>query len=237
MRDAVKRRLLLEEKGFTLTEVLVTMVIMLVVLFALYSLFDMSLRVFSIGNDKVEAVDNARLGLEKMKREIQAAYPYDKTDDSNTPAGAANDYLFWNAGIPGTPAMPSSTSITFGNDLNGNYKIDIPTPPATTPPNEQITYSLNGTTLRRTVGTGTAQPVVEFVQPNSLQFKYFTGTTCNNTVAVGSEINPSSPGSCTQADIAIVRISLTVAVDRGIEDQPVTQTLTTDVALKNRGEQ
>jgi hypothetical protein len=49
------------------------MVMMLTVMFALYSIFDMSLRVFSYGNNKTEAVENARLGLEKMEREIRAA--------------------------------------------------------------------------------------------------------------------------------------------------------------------
>ena len=37
------------------------MLIMIAVMFALYSIFDMSLRVFRFGNDKVEAVENARL--------------------------------------------------------------------------------------------------------------------------------------------------------------------------------
>ncbi len=52
---------------------------MIVVLSALYSVFDMSLRVFSFGNDKVEAVESARVGMEKMEREIRAAYPVDST--------------------------------------------------------------------------------------------------------------------------------------------------------------
>ncbi len=155
MKGDAKPRLLMDENGFSLTEVLVTMLIMIIVLFALYSLFDMTMRVYSVGNDKVEAVENARLGLEKMKREIRAAYPYDVTDDStdstNT-AAIANDYLFWDPANPAAAAMPSATSITFGNDLNGNYRVDTAT--------EQITYSLSGTTLRRTVGTGTPQPVV-----------------------------------------------------------------------------
>jgi prepilin-type N-terminal cleavage/methylation domain-containing protein len=75
MRGSVTRRLLREESGFTLVEVLVTMTIMIVVLSALYGIFDMGLRTFSFGNNKVEAVENARLGLEKMEREIRAAYP------------------------------------------------------------------------------------------------------------------------------------------------------------------
>src|SRR5215204_5148689 len=107
MTGELRKRLLREEAGFTLAEMLVTTIIMIVVLFALYSIFDMSLRVFSVGNDKAEAMENARLGLEKMEREIRQAYPYDKTDD-------AQNYLF----PPGT-FLPNS--ITFGNNLNDNY--------------------------------------------------------------------------------------------------------------------
>ena len=78
MRSDVRKRVVGEEAGFSLTEVLVTMMIMLIVLFALYSIFDMGIRVFSFGNDKIEATEQARLGMEKMTREIRAAYPVDK---------------------------------------------------------------------------------------------------------------------------------------------------------------
>jgi Tfp pilus assembly protein PilW len=57
---------------------------MIVVLFALYNVFDMSIRVFSFGNDKLEAVENARLGLEKMERELRDAYPYNKAGGNAT---------------------------------------------------------------------------------------------------------------------------------------------------------
>jgi prepilin-type N-terminal cleavage/methylation domain-containing protein len=43
----VRGEFLREEGGFTLPELMVTMVMMLTVLFALYSIFDMSLRVFT----------------------------------------------------------------------------------------------------------------------------------------------------------------------------------------------
>ncbi len=203
MRGAATRRLLREEQGFTLTEVLVTMMVMIIVLFALYSIFDMGLRVFSFGNSKVEAVENARLGLEKMEREIRGAYPYDKTDTD-----ATNDYLFPAGGF-------TSSSITFGNDLNGDYRVDSST--------EQITYSLSGGSPATLLRNG--QPVVEFVQDvdggNALTFEYrnAAGATVTN-----------------EADIQMVRIKLEVAVDRGIQEGPVTQILTTDVALKNRGQ-
>jgi type II secretory pathway pseudopilin PulG len=150
------------EDGFTLPEVLVTMMLMIVVLFALYSIFDMSLRVFSFGNDKVEAVQNARLGLEKMEREIRGAYP-------------------------ATAAIPPENQISFGNDLDGNRVIECPT--AETPQRcETITYRLSMSapySLQRISSTGgNPEPVVESVQANGLRFTYLMS---DGTTAATSE--------------------------------------------------
>ena len=198
-------RLLKDESGFTLAEMMVTTVIMIVVFFALHSIFDMSIRIFSISNDKVEAVENARLGLNKMEREIRQAYPYDRNDTSS-------DYLFPEGGF-------NSDSITFGNDLDGDGTIDIAT--------EEITYSLSGGSPATLVRNGA--PVVEFVQDvddppdgQALTFEY---------------LDENGDPTADEANIRMVRIRLEVAVDRGIQEKPVTQVLTTDVALRNREEQ
>jgi prepilin-type N-terminal cleavage/methylation domain-containing protein len=210
MREFVR-----DEGGFTLPEMLVTIMVMVAVLFALYSVFDMSLRVFDVGNDKVEATDNARLGLEKMAREIRAAYPANKISGSN--------HLFWTQGAPATATMPTAGQITFGNDRNGNRRV-YNSSTGTLDPNEEITYAVSGTTLQRN-----GQPVVEFVQDvdappdgTALKFEYLDA----NGATVTSEAN-----------IVTVRIKLEVAVDRGIQEEPVTQTLQTKVTLRNRVDQ
>lgn len=216
------KRLLREEGGFTLSEMLVTTMIMTTVLFALYSIFDMSIRVFSFGNDKVEAVENARLGLEKMERELRDAYPYDKA------GGDAELFAAW------TP-----TKVTFGNELTGDRKIRCPSPPPNPPPRcEVISYDVykpdEGSTYalgRANSSGGVRRPVVEYVGYTSrtdtgLSFEYYARD--------GSRINPSSPGSYTEADIARVRVELEVEIDRGALGRR-TQTLTTDVDLRNRG--
>jgi prepilin-type N-terminal cleavage/methylation domain-containing protein len=185
----LRKRLLRDESGFTLPEVLVTMMIMITVMFALYSIFDMSLRVFSFGNDKTEAVENARLGLERMEREIRAAYPYDKANGNTTLLTT------WTA-----------NQITFGNDRNGDRVVD--TAPGSP---EVITYGLSGTTLQRN-----SEPVVEFVQ--ALNFEY---------------LNRYGATTTSEPDVAVVRVTLTVSVDRG-PGGPAAQALTTDVALRNR---
>lgn len=152
MKRRLSWRLYKDESGFTLAEVMVTMMLMLVVMFALYSIFDMSLRVFGFGNDKTEATENARLGLERMEREIRAAYPQDKAGVS----GTVNEALI-------TSALANPDKITFGNDLNGNRLVDS---------NEVITYRRgvsDPTTLIRE-NNGTSEPVVEFV--DGLTFEY-----------------------------------------------------------------
>ena len=98
-----KERFLREERGFSLSEMMVTILIMIVVFFALHSIFDMSIKVFSYDNSKAEAMESARVGLEKMEREIRQA------------DGDALIFETW------TP-----TEIRFGNDLDGNGIIQCP---------------------------------------------------------------------------------------------------------------
>lgn len=216
----MRKRFLKEQAGFTLPEMLITMVVMIVILFALYSIFDMSVRVFRFANDKVEAVENARLGLQKMEREIRAAYPV------NGPTSTGNNrYRFFDANGTNPPsgaAWPSATRITFGNELGSPGDRLIRCPDANSC--EYITYKLVGSTLRRVNSANSAdagQPVVEFVRPDGLRFRYFT--------LAGNEINPASPGSLTTQDIGRVEIALQIAVDGR------TQNLTTVVDLRNRG--
>ena len=175
-----------EERGFTLTEMMVTIVVWIATLFALYSLFDMSLKVFMVGNNKAEAMENARLGLEKMEREIRQAYAFDR---------AAGDTHLLNAMDP--------TQIEFGNEL------DETSPPIIECPNsngdcEIISYSLDGQTLMRTSG-GDPEPVIEHV--DDVEFTYFKadGTTATNEpdvalvrIDVGIAVDPGTDNEARQ---------------------------------------
>jgi len=217
MRSLARKRIVREEAGFTLTEMLVTTLIMIVVLMALYSIFDMSVGVFSFGNAQVEADANARLGMEKMEREIRAAYPVDKMN------GQA--HVFFPSGSPdpanSVPTLPGGQSITFGNDLPSSAGAP---PNRMIEPEEAITYELRNdcgdpgewAVCRREGSGGTFEPLVESVVPNGLTFEYLR-----------SNLAPTTLGDGT--DIGVVRITLEVNVD-GVE-----QTLTTDVDLRNRG--
>ena len=213
----MKPHLLRDDQGFTLPEMLVTIMVMILMLFALYSIFDMSLKVFSYGNDKVEAAENARLGLERMEREIRAAYPYDRN--------ASKNYVLLNPGNPTQAATSlSANQITFGNDLNGDKKLSCPIS-LTDTRCEFITYKVSTSspyTLLRintaTPNTSAGESVVRYVNGSSgLTFTYLTSDSSGNLVAT------SVP-----SEVKVVRARLQISKDGRV------QTLTTDINLRNR---
>ena len=220
-----------EEGGFTLSEMMVTITIMMIVFFALYSIFDTGVRIFSYGSNKVEAAQSARLGLERMEREIRAAYPVNAND--------ATSYLFFSAnGATSNPpqAMPDPAQITFGNERGaegeGNGQIDCLAPDNC----EYITYKLtddaNGSAAQctdspcdlRRVNTANptdpGAPVVDnAVFPGGLEFAYLKS----------DGVTPAT----TESEIAKVRVSLEILVRPGTKTQ-ARQRLTTEIDLRNR---
>jgi len=205
---------------------LVTIIIMMVVFFALYSVFDMSVRIFAFGSNKVEAVESARLGLERMEREIRAAYPV-----------ASDGHLFFSTNGAATnppQAMPSQTQITFGNELGAEGEGDRQIKCGD--PCEYITYKLTddvaGSNAACTVSpcdlrrvntansTEAGAPVVDnAVFPGGLEFTYLQSD--GITLAT------------TESNIAKVRVSLDIMVDSGTRTA-ARQRLTTEIDLRNR---
>ena len=220
--SGLRKHFIKNEQGFTLSEMMVTIMIMMIVFFALYSIFDMSIRVFSFGNNKVEAVESARIGMDKMEREIRQAYPY----------SSASNHLFFTTANPATAmALPAPDAdgnvvvneLTFGNELgSGDGAITCGSPC------EYITYKLtnaDGTaacagapcTLWR-VGPPSAAPVAENVALNGLSF----------TLLKSDGTTPTDEGQ-----VGLVLVKLRVVVDQGL-GQDGTQTLTTLIDLRNR---
>jgi len=205
----MRERFLREQSGFTLTEMMVTIVVWIVMLLALYSIFDMSIKVFMFGNNKAEAMGNARLGIEKMEREIRQAY---------------GDTQLLN--------IMEQTEIRFGNDLDGNEIIQCPN--TDDPPQcEKIGYQVYETPAgsgnfalgRDNVSTGTTntlanlQPVVEHV--DYVEFTYLDDD------GVTEITDPAN-----QANVAFVRMKIGIIVDPGTDNEAVQQ-LTTDIDLRN----
>lgn len=196
--------LLKGEGGFTLPEVLVSMVLMATVLFALYAVFDATVRVFAAGGGRLEDVREARLGLARIERELRAAYPADKTNgDVTLLASFGEDH------------------VTFGNDLDGNRRTRDPATGAWDA-KERISFALDdgGTPLRNGV------PLVGSMTDatgdgRTLFFEYFDA---NGVPVTSGE----------ETEVALVRVSLRVSVGRNAGGEGPDRVLRTSIALRNR---
>jgi len=143
-RDSTRRR----NPGFTLVEVLISLVIGMVVLAALYAVFTIQNKNFAKQEQIGEMQQIARTAMDSMAREITMA-GYDP--NQTTPA---------NAGI----TAASATSLSFTSDLNGNGD--------TADANESVAYAFDGANYRITRNTGGGgQPFAENIQ--GLTFTYY----------------------------------------------------------------
>lgn len=196
--------LLKGEGGFTLPEVLVSMVLMATVLFALHAVFDASVRVFVAGGGGLEDVNNARLGLARMERELRAAYPADKANgDATLLASFGEDH------------------VTFGNDLDGDRRTRDPAT-GVWDAKERISFTVDdgGTPLRN--GVPLAGSVTDATgDGRALFFEYF-------------DANGARVTSGEETEVALVRVSLQVPVGQNAGEESPDRVLRTSVALRNR---
>jgi type IV pilus assembly protein PilW len=135
MKHKQKRNSLgLSNQGFTMIELLVAMVVSLLAMAAIYSTFLAQHRSYQVQRETSEMQQNIRTAMYYMQREIRMA--------------GSNPY--------NTLPLPSfgiiaagPTSITFTEDIRGDNPGDPPDG-AVDDPEENITYTLNGTNLERT---------------------------------------------------------------------------------------
>ena len=151
-QDSTRRR----DPGFTMVEVLISLVIGMVVLAALYAVFTIQNKNFAKQEQIGEMQQIARSAMDSMAREITMA-GYDPNKSLPTPAPA-------NAAI----TAASATSLSFTSDLNANSTlIDA------TDTNERVTYAFDSADyqITRKTGDGNPQPFAENIQ--GLTFTYY----------------------------------------------------------------
>jgi type IV pilus assembly protein PilW len=142
-------------RGFTLLELLTSLVVGIIVLGAMYSLVIIQNKHFTTQEAIAEMQQIARTTMDTMAREITMA-GFDPNKSLPTPAPA-------NAAITAAAA----TSLSFTADLNANS--------ALTDANENVTYAFDGENRRITRNTGGgAQPFAENIE--DLAFTYYDGS-------------------------------------------------------------
>ncbi|HLA26395.1 MAG TPA: prepilin-type N-terminal cleavage/methylation domain-containing protein [Syntrophales bacterium] len=157
-----------DNSGFTLAELLVSMMIGLLILFAVYETFTVQNRSLKTLELKAATVQNARVGLDFIVRELRMA-GYNPTDTINSCQGtdtATNTPCVGITSIAGD-------SISFTADLNGNGDLT----PDSTNPDENIAYNVyssGGIMYLGRTSNGSLQPVVMNI--TGLSFNYYDGS-------------------------------------------------------------
>ncbi len=154
----------LNNRGFTLVELMITLAMTGIIIAAVYSANSVQQRANSRQDQELEVQQSLRAALYAINQEIRMA-GYDPESSSKAGFTAA-----------------TATALTFTMDSNANKKIDAGS-------DETVTYSLNGTTLKRN-----GQPLIDNVE--QLEFYY----------TMEDETQTTTPGKL--EDIRSVTISL-----------------------------
>jgi type IV pilus assembly protein PilW len=160
----------INERGFTLIELMIAMAVGLIVLAAVSALFTVQSRHLANSETITELHQNARIAMDIMVREISMAGYNRPTDPATTPVPRCTDALV----AAGTPCVgitnAGTDTISFSADLNGNGSVAA----GSTNPNENIVYTVytSGSVpaLGRASNGGSNEPVVEYLENLSFQY-------------------------------------------------------------------
>ncbi len=163
--------------GFTLVELMITMVISSLIVAAIYSAYLTQNRVYNAQQSVAEMQQNLRAGLGLMIRDIRMA-GYDKFNSAS--AGFVDNVNFSNGGALNETVFSSATQIAFTADLDSDGTIDQATEDINGDGNtdmtemEQFSYRLNvtGDLQRYSTTTGAIEWYAVAEHIDSIEFNY-----------------------------------------------------------------
>ncbi len=151
-------RILFKNKGMSLIELLIALVISSILMGAMYQTFIKQQKTYAVQEQVSEAQQNVRIAMDTIVRYVRmAGY---KGDPAKT-----GSFGFVNA---------TSTTIGFTFDANGNGIYDGDA--------ERVDFRLSGTTLQRTVNSPTNwQDIAENIESLSFSYVLANGSTVSST--------------------------------------------------------
>jgi type IV pilus assembly protein PilW len=201
-----------DERGYTLAEMLVVSATVAIVMAGLFSLLTTGSQSYTIGANRTEAQQNARLTLQRMIQELRTA----GYDPSSSGAFAA------------VTALGAGTGFVIRNDWNGNGAIDtgVTVTVDGVAHGEQITYTFNGTTLTR--------------QESNIDNAAVTVTDAVSSVAIryldADDVAVATPSGANATLIRTVEIDITANPDTTVSSNvfKASSAVTNRVRIRNR---
>jgi prepilin-type N-terminal cleavage/methylation domain-containing protein len=211
-----RARIVNNERGFTLAEMLVTCAIVGIVMAGLLTLVMQGQQAYWFGTTQVDGQQTVRVALERMGKEIrEAGYEPLPGETDPTKCPDATKYPLYAVGVPCYEFVPitaqTATSVTLQYNWDGSECAVLPCTPINTAAmvndpitcaspaavcrGEQVTYSLSGTNLRRQESFVDGTPVVIASGITALAFTY---------------MDENSVVTATPSLIRMVEISMTV---------------------------
>ena len=234
-------------QGWTLVELMLTLVIFAIVVFAIMTLWQHAQAAYFVGSKRAEVQGDARVAIDQMSRDLMKAgrdvlqcaldsEAYTQCSGAKLARCRSLASLGASFSCAGIYSVPTATSTTMKvqMDLDSDGLIDT-----SAPSTESITYAYDGANRRitRRQGTGTAQTLADNI--DSLTFTY-EGPTVFNSYCVGAwGVLTNTAGSQTERD-CIQRVTITLVArgtmgrfgQTGVET--VQRTLRTTVDLPTR---
>ncbi len=198
----------LHNSGFTLVELMITLLISGIIVAAIYSSYIAQQRTYNAQEQVIEMQQNIRASLESMANEIRmAGFDPTQKSDASINAGTNSRQIIFAQDLNENGTLDAGETYTFalgGVDADNNGVVDdIDTD------NNGVVDAVN--TITRDIGGG-AQPIALEIQ--ALEFLY--------TLADGSTV--LNPSNAELPDIRSVQISILAVAGR--EDEKFTNSMT-----------
>jgi prepilin-type N-terminal cleavage/methylation domain-containing protein len=209
-----------DERGFSLTELLVAVTIGMVILMAAFMVLDRTISSSAQIADRTEALQRGRAAMDLMARELRSQVCLGTTKPMVS--GDDTSVSFYSDLSSGNPMVIKQRTISYSSSTN---KITEAAVTGTgTYPALSFTGAAANTTLlgkaRQIMDGSTARPIFRY-------YGYQTGTTNGTLVQLPSPLNPTNLGR-----VAMIKIGFRAYAERPIAEDKNSATIENDVYVR-----
>lgn len=191
--------MLRSQRGYTLAEMLVVAAVVGVIMAGLFSMLSTGTQAYTVGTNRADAQQTARLALDRLIREVRTAGHDPLATDS----------------FAAVTALAVGTGFVIRNDWNGNGAIatNVTVTVDGVAHGEQVTYTFAGNTLTRqesnldaaavTVATGISNMTIQYLDANDVAVATPSGANASLIRTVVLDVTAQPGTSVTSTQVAV----------------------------------